>query len=112
LKTKYGLNFELLYLWYGVKSGEAAKHWLEIVEFKDSIKEEVNFRVMTYQELFEKVKNIKSVDQTYVNYLKERYFTENYNSFVDELLAYEDKYGCLVGDISSKNKRRRDDNCR
>jgi hypothetical protein len=53
-----------------------------------------------------------SVDQTYVNYLKERYFTENYNSFVDELLAAEDKYGCLVGDISSKNKRRGNDNCR
>jgi len=96
LATTYPTGFTLLYLWYGIKSPEASQHWKEIIEFESYVKDEIDFRVMTYQELFSRVAGLKGIDRNYIQYLKTRYFTEKYNSFLDEMLAAEDKYGVSV----------------
>jgi len=75
LTTEFGTKgFELLYLWYEVPSLEADKHRMEVGKFKKQIGSEVNFRDMTYQELFEAIKKIPDVDANYTSYLAERYF--------------------------------------
>lgn len=99
-------GFQLLYLWYGVPSLEAEKHWQELVEFESYVKNEVNFQIMTYQDLFENMRSITSVSQDYIRYLQERYFFEKYKSFLDEILAYEDKYSCLAGDVSRTRSKK------
>jgi hypothetical protein len=73
-----------------------------MVEFESCIKDEVNFTIMTYQDLFAKVSQIKDIKQEYLSYLRQRYFNENYNSLRDELLAYEDRYGSLAGNINKR----------
>jgi hypothetical protein len=94
LATKFGpKGFTLLYLWYGFQSLEAQRHWREIIEFEDIIKGDVDFRVMTYQDLFASILRIPATDQAYLDYLKTRYFSEGYNSFRDKIVAAEDKYG-------------------
>jgi hypothetical protein len=67
-------GFTLLYLWYEVYSQEAEKHRQEIEVFQSYVKNEIDFRVSTYQELFLKVSKIQGIDQSYLNYLKMRYF--------------------------------------
>lgn len=75
LATEFGSKgFELLYLWYEVPSTEAERNRSEIVDFREHIGDEVNFRDMTYQELFEAISRLPTVDSDYVCYLRERYF--------------------------------------
>lgn len=75
LATTFGhTGFELLYLWYEVPSPEAEKHRKEIEAFKDHIRDEVHFRDMTYQELFENIKKCPTAEDRYISYLAERYF--------------------------------------
>ncbi|MFC2008423.1 hypothetical protein ACFLT0_01875 [Chloroflexota bacterium] len=75
LKTKYGEeSFTLLYLWYDFASAEADKHRQEMQTFKKSIEDEVDFRHLTYQDLFKVVSSIPGVDNDYVSYLHDRYF--------------------------------------
>lgn len=78
LGSKFSLDdFQLLYLWYDVPIPEADQHRSELRVFKEHIGDEVDFQDMTYQELFKTLKRIPEVDQTYVSYLRERYFPEN-----------------------------------
>lgn len=77
LKNKYGCGgFTLLYLWYEVDSSEAQQHRKEIAEFQSYLKDEIDFRVLTYQELFSGVLEIKGVDEDYIRYLQNRYFKD------------------------------------
>ncbi len=75
LKTKYGEEgFTLLYLWYDFPSIEADKHRQEIRAFQKSIRSEIDFRHLTYQDLFESVSSIRGVDNLYLSYMHDRYF--------------------------------------
>ncbi len=75
LTKDYGpTGFELLYLWYEVPSLEAKTHRHELEEFKRNMGDEVHFRDMTYQELFEITKTSRGVEKDYISYLTERYF--------------------------------------
>lgn len=78
LTTTFGsTGFELLYLWYEVPSSEAARHCTEIKNFGKYIGDEVCFRDMTYQELFEAINKLPITDRDYISYLsylRERYF--------------------------------------
>jgi len=75
LATKFGpKGFQILYLWYENPSIEAEKHRSEIVVFKEYVGEEVDFRDMTYQELFKAINKLSSTDRDYVSYLHDRYF--------------------------------------
>jgi hypothetical protein len=66
-------------LWYEVASPEARSHRKELKEFENYIGEEVVFREMTYQELFEAIRKSHSVGEDYVSYLAERYFSQLVN---------------------------------
>ncbi len=75
LATKFGpKGFQILYLWYEVPSIEAEKHRSEIVVFKEYVGDEVDFRDMTYQELFKAINKLPNKDRDYISYLRERYF--------------------------------------
>jgi hypothetical protein len=75
LKCSYSNGFCLLYLWYKVDSEEAAQHEQELADFCNRINGELEFRAMTYQELFDRVKRIPNVDPVYLKYLEQRYFS-------------------------------------
>jgi hypothetical protein len=76
LKTKYGENgFALLYLWYDLPSIEANKHSQEIQSFTSSIEYEIDFKYLTYQDLFETVSSLPDIDKNYISYMQDRYFT-------------------------------------
>ena len=74
LANKVGRDFTLLYLWYDYPSSEAAEHRAEVETFMLRLNEEIDFRTMTYQELFQKMQGDPAVDEKYIAYLKERYF--------------------------------------
>jgi len=67
-------HFEILYLWYEVPSPEADRHRLELSQFKELVGNEVRFRDMTYQELFERMKKSQIAEKEYLDYLGKRYF--------------------------------------
>lgn len=75
LVTTFGTTgFQLVYLWYEVPSSEAMEHRRELEEFKNRIGDEVNFRDITYQELFSNIRKCPDVDRAYISYLAGRYF--------------------------------------
>ena len=74
LAKAYGKNFTLLYLWYDVPSHKAARHRAEIETFMLRLNGEIDFRTMTYQELFQKMQGNPAIDESYIKYLGERYF--------------------------------------
>jgi hypothetical protein len=75
LKTQYrDEGFTLLYLWYDFASIEADKHRLEIQTFQSSIDNEIDFRHLTYQDLFKAVSSTHGIDNGYISYLHDRYF--------------------------------------
>ena len=74
LKMAFPSGFRLLYLWYKVPSQATTTHQDEINLFEDYIQAEVDFRHMTYQDLFRKIKKIPHVNPRYILYLGERYF--------------------------------------
>jgi len=67
-------DFTLLYLWYDYPSSEAAEHRAEVETFMLRLNGEIDFRAMTYQELFKKMQSAPAVDGSYIAYLAERYF--------------------------------------
>lgn len=83
LKHILGLNYEsrfkeegftLLYLWYEIPSLEADKHRSEIESFRKAIGQDIDFQALTYQELFRRIRGIAGIDESYISYLRVRYF--------------------------------------
>ena len=74
LANKFGKDFTLLYLWYDHPSAEAKEHHAEIATFNQHLNGEIDFRTMTYQELFQKMQGNPAIDKNYVKYLRGRYF--------------------------------------
>jgi hypothetical protein len=75
LRSSHCLAFSLLYLWYRMDSKEATQHEQELANFRNRIHGEIDFRAMTYQELFARIKLTPNVDSDYLNYLEQRYFS-------------------------------------
>ena len=74
LATRLGNNFSLYYIYYDWKGGESDVHGQEIEVFGALVGEELNFRALTYQELFQSFKVTEGIDPVYLNYLEVRYF--------------------------------------
>ena len=74
LKSSYGSSFCLLYLWHKLNSREAKQHGEELACFSDIIKDEVGFRIITYQDLYIGIRHLPDVDSLYIEYLEQRYF--------------------------------------
>jgi len=75
LTNCYRGKFSLLYLWYKIDSKEAKQHEEELARFSISIRSEMSFQTMTYQELFNKIRHLPDVDSAYLKYLERRYFS-------------------------------------
>jgi hypothetical protein len=77
LTSRCGVKgFQLLYLWYDLPSAESDKHKEEIKEFTDCVREEVLLSQMSYQQLFQAVRQLPGVEASYLSYLRERYFAD------------------------------------
>ena len=77
LRNEYGeSNFVLMYLWYEVPGEEAERHREEMKDFWELVTPEVDFRALTYQELFKRVVDKAENDDEYIAYMRERYFPE------------------------------------
>ena len=72
LANKHSDGFALLYLWYDLPSPEASEHRDEIERFAQAVGGEIDFREMTYQDLFGKI--TITTGGEYVAYLADRYF--------------------------------------
>jgi len=75
LRCSYPGRFSLVYLWYKVDSNEAEQHEDELTRFTFRTENEVSFKKMTYQDLFDKINKLPDVDSTYLLYLEQRYFS-------------------------------------
>jgi hypothetical protein len=75
LTSCYRGKFSLLYLWYKIDSNEAKQHEEELARFSISVKDEISFQTMTYQELFNKIRHLPDADSAYLKYLERRYFS-------------------------------------
>jgi len=69
---------QLLYLYFDLEDQDSRvgnDHRDEIKKFTDLIGNELRFKSMTYQDVFQTFqKNVSLLDEEYVNYLKHRYF--------------------------------------
>jgi len=67
-------SVSLLYLWFDTGCAEAKEHQDEIEDFGTRIDSGVDFRSMTYQNLFEQLAVDAPTARDYVDYLRTRYF--------------------------------------
>ena len=74
LNSSYPKGFILLYLWYDAKSVESEKHREELALFSNLIDREIDFRTMTYQELYRNICDLPKVDRSYLRAISKRYF--------------------------------------
>ena len=74
LTSSYDGRFSLLYLWYKIDSNEATHHEAELARFVACIEDEIGFQIMTYQDLFDKIRHLPNVNFAYLQYLERRYF--------------------------------------
>jgi hypothetical protein len=74
LVDKFGKDFTFLYLWYDYTFCGQAILRTEVETFILRLNGEIDFRAMTYQELFQKMQGDPAVDEKYMAYLRERYF--------------------------------------
>jgi hypothetical protein len=78
LTRSYGTNFELLYLWYDPtrllaehERGPVVQLQAELARFASEVGSEVQFRHVSYQVLFDELRDAKP---EYVDYMRTRYF--------------------------------------
>jgi hypothetical protein len=65
----------LVYIWYDCRCNEAEEHRREVEVFKEAIGDEIEFTVLTYQELFERLRLAPEPCPDYYTYLARRYFS-------------------------------------
>jgi hypothetical protein len=75
LSCSYGGQFSLLYTWYKINSNEAKQHEQELARFSSKINDEISFQTLTYQDLFNRIRQLPDVDSAYLEYLERRYFS-------------------------------------
>ncbi len=68
-------GFRLLYLWYDRPGEIAGAHRNEIGRFAETVGGDFDFAVLTYQELFEWLREIPEPGPGYLTYLEDRYFS-------------------------------------
>jgi len=76
LATKCGSNFSLYYLYFDSDGQESEVHSAEIARFEGFVGKELGFRAMSYQSLFGRVESSGKADQEYIQYLRDRYFSD------------------------------------
>ena len=74
LATQLGNRFSLYYLYYDWTGDRPEAHRREIDFFDERVGPEVRFKSLTYQDIFEKLKDFGQANSEYLNYLETRYF--------------------------------------
>jgi hypothetical protein len=64
-----------VYLYYDWPTREAATHRSEIDRVVARVVPEIDLRVLTYQTLFQSLRDAPGLDLAYVDYLAQRYFS-------------------------------------
>lgn len=73
LVTQLGRQFSLWYIYMDWLGKDAEAHSQEIDLFAEIVGEELNFRVLTYQEILAALRRDSRVDRDYLDYLEKRY---------------------------------------
>jgi len=69
-------RFALAYLWYDFPGPELDQHNTELDTFKKIISRDIDFEAIPYSHLFKKLQGIRDIDQKYIAYLQDRYFSK------------------------------------
>lgn len=77
LATQLGHKFSLYYLYYDWPGNRSEEHKRETDLFTERVGAEVRFKSLTYQDVFERLKDFGQVDSEYLDYLETRYFARN-----------------------------------
>ena len=75
LAMQRGNRFSLYYLYYDWPNDRSEAHKREIDLFTERVGAEVRFKSLTYQDVFERLKDFGKADSEYLDYLEARYFT-------------------------------------
>ncbi len=74
LATQLVDRFRLHYLYYDHPGEESKAHRSEVERFASLVGDEIRFKAVTYQEVFDKLKASNQLDPAYLDYLEGRYF--------------------------------------
>lgn len=75
LVTELDTRFALYYVFFDWACPERVRHYEEISRFLGRVGRELQFRAITYQELFDRLVRFGDfIDPSYLNYLRSRYF--------------------------------------
>ena len=74
LAKQLGSGFSLQYIYYDWPGKTAEAHRIEVERFADLIGDELRFKAMTYQQVYEGLRDSGLVEAEYLDYLGERYF--------------------------------------
>ena len=74
LATQLSDQFSLHYLYYSHHGERSEDHEREVARFAERVGDEIRFKALTYQEIFEKLSVSNQVDPGYLDYLGGRYF--------------------------------------
>ena len=75
LAREYGhRGFSLVYLWYEVPGETAYTHRTELESFTEIAVQDIGFRALTYQQLFDRLVQLHEPVSGYLDYLAGRYF--------------------------------------
>lgn len=74
LATQQRNRFALYYLYYDVPSSAGAAHAEEVARFGARVGDELAFKAVTYQDLYQRLAAAPLVDADYLDYLGSRYF--------------------------------------
>ena len=74
LATQLGNKFSLYYLYYDWSGYGTETHRREIDSFGERVGDEIRFKALTYQEVFERLRDSGQAGSEYLEYLETRYF--------------------------------------
>lgn len=74
LATQLDDQFSLYYLYYDGTRDRSEAHKREIDHFADRVGDEIRFKALTYQEVYNRLRVSEQVEPEYLNYLRARYF--------------------------------------
>ena len=83
LATQQGNRFSLHYLYYDWPGDRLGAHGREVDSFDEWMGDEIRFKALTYQEVFERLKDSGQAGSDYLDYLETRYFARTVHAFSD-----------------------------
>jgi len=76
MATQLGDRFSLYYIYFDWPGTKTEKHSQEIERFSALVDSGLQFKAISYQELYSSLKQVGGVDEGYMSYLRARYFSD------------------------------------